>query len=754
MSLFLRPTPWLLGLAAVAAAGPAALAQQNAPHVGYVFPAGGRQGTTFPVQVGGQFLDGASRVFVSGGGVTAKVVEHDKPLTPLQINALREKAQELRKKNDPASLRELLQLRDKIVAAVARRTANPAISETVTVRVTLAPGAEPGNRELRLTATGGLTNPLVFRVSQLPEFVRQAAPVPPPARPALTKTAQPPRASVQPPTDITFPAVVNGRILPGGVDRYRFYAHKGQKLMIVASARDLIPYLPDAVPGWFQATLAVYDPKGHELAYDDDYRFHPDPVIYFEVPADSQYVIEIKDAVYRGREDFVYRLELGELPFITGIFPLGGTAGRQTDVELTGWNLPASRLTAATRDTPPGIVPLSVTRDGHASNVVPFAVDVLPDCLEQEPNDQPDRAQTLALPIIVNGRVDRPGDRDVFRIDGHAGDEVVAEVVARRLDSPLDSVLELTDATGRRLARNDDHEDKGSGLETHHADSLIGATLPADGTYYLHLTDAQQKGGPEYAYRLRVSAPRPDFALRVVPSSVTVRGNAAAPITVYALRQDGFTGPIALTLKNPPEGVRLGGGLVPASLGQVRVTLTAPQQPEGESIRIELQGRATIQGEEVTRPAVPADDMMQAFAYRHLVPAREMRLAFVPRGFGKNMLRLAPGTPLKIPAGGTAKVPIVPLPNPATVKYQFELSEPPEGITVQSFSITAQGTEVVIACDAKVKPGVSGNLILHLYAQRLQEPAKKKAQAARRPPPTAILPAFPFQVVAGPRPEG
>ena len=85
----------------------------------------------------------------------------------------------------------------------------------------------------------------------------------------------------------------------------------------------------------------------------------------------------------------------------------------------------------------------------------------------------------------------------------------MAEVYARRLDSPLDSVLKLTDSAGRQLAFNDDHEDKAFGLITHHADSWLRAALPSAGTYYLHLYDAQNQGGPEYAYRLRISPRAP-----------------------------------------------------------------------------------------------------------------------------------------------------------------------------------------------------------------------------------------------------
>ena len=152
--------------------------------------------------------------------------------------------------------------------------------------------------------------------------------------------------------------------------------------------------------------------------------------------------------------------------------------------------------------------------------------------------------------MIVNGRIDQPDDCDVFSFEGRGGDKIVAEVYARRLNSPLDSLLELTDAAGRQLAINDDFEDKGAGLLTHQADSRLSVTLPADGQYYLYLRDEQHKGGPEYAYRLRISPPQPDFELRIVPSSVNAVGGGAVPVTVYALRRDDFSGEIALELKD------------------------------------------------------------------------------------------------------------------------------------------------------------------------------------------------------------
>ncbi len=601
----------------------AARAAEPAPHIGYVYPAGGRQGTTFQVTVGGQHLAGVSRVLVSGVGVEASVVEYVKPTSRREAAELRlQLLRELQKNaTDAQTLKTIAAIRKKLVGVA--RPANPVIAETVILRVTMAPGAEPGQRELRLAAHG-LTNPVAFCVGQLPETAKESAEGVAPVGSEQAESREAANGAPKAPLDVALPATLNGQIMPGGADRYRFAARKGQQLVAAVAARKLIPYLADAVPGWFQPALTLYDARGIELAYAERYGFRPDPVLHFVVPADGQYTMEIRDSIYRGREDFIYRITLGELPFVTGIFPLGGPTGASTTVSLLGWNLPVATLTEDGKNKSTGIYSLVARGGDWICNAVPFAVDSLPECLEKEPNDTPETAQPVTLPLIVNGRIGRPGDWDVFRFEGHAGQQIVAEVMARRLDSPLDSVLRLTDAAGRQLAFNDDHEDKGTGLNTHHADSWLSATLPAQGVYYLYLGDAQQKGGPEYAYRLRISPPRPDFELRVAPSAVNLQGGKAS-LSVYALRKDGFAGEIALSLKNAPAGFTLSGS-VPAGQEKASVTLAVSPPFPKDPINLSLEGRATIAGQPLVRPAVPAEDMMQAFAYRHLVPAQELKV--------------------------------------------------------------------------------------------------------------------------------
>ncbi len=165
--------------------------------------------------------------------------------------------------------------------------------------------------------------------------------------------------------------------------------------------------------------------------------------------------------------------------------------------------------------------------------------------------------------------------------------------------------------------------------------------------YYLHISDAQHQGGPEYAYRLRISPPRPDFDLWVAPSALNVVAGGTAPLTVYALRKDGFSGEIMLSLKGAPRGYVLRGVRMPADRDRVEVALIAPATAPAEPLSLTVEGRAAIGGQEIVRQAVPAEDMMQAFAYRHLVVAQDLKVVVTKR----------PDTPASAKALGTKPQP-------------------------------------------------------------------------------------------------
>jgi len=658
-----------------------------------------------------------------------------------------------------------------------KRQMNVQIEETALLEVTIDPGAAVGDRELRLETALGLSNPLVFQIGQLPE-ASELEPNDPtgggipginlfgPAAPAgafgrgrrgralgqIALVAEAERLGFgQAVLDV--PVLLNGQIMPGDVDRFRLRAKQGQALVIEAHARRLIPYLADAVPGWFQATVALYDAEGNEVAFADDYRFEPDPVLFYKIPADGEYELEIRDSIYRGREDFVYRVAVGEQPFITAMFPLGGRAGVATVASIAGWNLARTQLPLDVRPGAEGIRQTAWRQGEQCSNCVTYAVGMLPECSETEPNDAAANAQRVELPQIVNGRIGRPGDVDVFQFEGRAGAEIVAEVCGRVLHSPVDSLLRLTDASGRVLQWNDDHEDKegylyrDAGLFTHHADSYLRARLPQDGVYCVSLADAQQLGGEAFGYRLRLSAPRPDFALRATPSSLNVRVGRPTFFHVYALRKDGYAGEIELSLKDAPGGFALQGARIPAGRDHVRVTLTATGKPPAGPVALQLEGRAVIDGQTVSRPAAPADDSMQAFLYRHLAPSQEFLVAVKGRAAAPPV-ELADAVPVRIPAGGTAQVRVRtpkggPLPN-----VKFELNDPPKGLSLDDVTTAPGGLAFVLKAQGDAPPaGLADNLIIEAFTEAAIGRQGGKPVAQKRRVSIGVLPAIPFEIV-------
>ena len=623
-------------------------------YIGFVYPAGAQQGTSTQIRLGGQRLDDLEGAVVSGTGVEAKLVEYRWYLNNQEVAVMQEQLRELQRiakekeKNGEAMDDATRQLMDRLQQRISEWEnfpANRAIVSLAIVEVTVAPDAEPGPREIRLVTRQGVTNPLPFYVSQLPEVVR--TPIKTCQLPVLgnEQAAERKRPPEEKEVKVTIPCIVNGQIAPGFVDAYRFEARKGQHLVIKAYTRDLVPYMADAVPGWFQSVLTLYNGQGRVVAFSDSFRFHPDPVIYYEVPEDGEYVLTISDALFRGREDFVYRISISESPFITSVFPLGRQVGESVSPEVRGWNTDGAEVKLPPAEVPPGVYYVTVSKNGMVSNRVPFAVDALPEAVEKEPNNNPGEAEKVSLPVIVNGRIDQLGDFDVFAIEGKAGQTLVAEVIARRLDSPLDSILRITDAHGKPVALNDDYEDPGMGLMTYHADSYIMVQLPADGVYFVWIGDTTRKGGAEYGYRLRLSEPRPDFALRVVPSGIAIRGQSANAVRVYAIRKDGFAGDIQVSLKEPPEGfanspVVLRGNQEMVQLG-IKTTLT----DSGGAIALRIEGRAKVGDQEIVHEAVAAEDRMQAFLWRHLLPVADFRVRVYDPNYQPQPARALPQVP-------------------------------------------------------------------------------------------------------------
>ncbi|MBL4701156.1 MAG: hypothetical protein JKX85_07850 [Phycisphaeraceae bacterium] len=630
------------------------------PHIAHLFPAGGQQGTTVSVMVSGQNLSNIKTIRITGKDITAKLLEHV----------------------TDASLR---------------------------VTVKLGPTAKPGMHDFRVLAEDGISNRFRFFVDQYPEV-----------------TEKKPNAKTKSTMDLdlsqaqrlaTLPVVVNGRIFGADRDLFSFDAHAGQVLVFDVQARAILPFVADAVPGWFQACITLYDSNGRVVVYADDNNFEPDPRLIHTFKVDGRYTVEIRDALYRGRADWVYRLRIGEIPTLTHVFPLGISRNEQQTFELNGVHLPTYKMSINDSGDPEKLKNLSVTDDqGHVSNSLPILVNDAPSVLETEPNNGNNQAQFIQWPVCIDGRIDKPGDMDFFALDVKKNNQkLLFNVYARRLNSPMDSFIDIINSKGKWLKGNDDQVDAALPMLTHHADSRLLSTL-RKGRYIFRIRETQGKGGAAYAYRLVVSEPQQDFALRLMPINRSIMPGGTAELTAQVIRAPGFTAPVELTFGNLPQGITVRGGRIPKGQNIVRMTLTAPMTLEGSLISPTLTGTATLGKQTITRIAQPAQEVMQAFIYKHRPITQELLLAITPRQYYSLTLENPQLPLLEIPAGGQVQVTFnIQREGKTTRPIRLVGYNPPRGINIRPGIIKpndTQGTVTIIA-NKVAKPGFEQNIIIH-----------------------------------------
>jgi hypothetical protein len=189
--------------------------------------------------------------------------------------------------------------------------------------------------------------------------------------------------------------------------------------------------------------------------------------------------------------------------------------------EIAGNGTNAAELTyrlTIPADAPPGVHGLRVVTGSGISNLKLFAIDDLPSAAQVKPSQTLAMAQPLTLPVAVDGYVDNLS-RDFYKFTAAAGQRVSMEVLARRLGSPLDSMIRLLDAKGRELAYNDDAPGLGS-------DSMLSYTFKDAGEYILEVRDIRYQGGGNFLYRLRIG----DFPCVTVPYPMGIQRGVSANI--------------------------------------------------------------------------------------------------------------------------------------------------------------------------------------------------------------------------------
>lgn len=241
-------------------------------------------------------------------------------------------------------------------------------------------------------------------------------------------------------TMIKLPATASGTLeRAGDADFFRFEAKKGQQLGIQA--------VTAAMGSKVEPFLQLFNARGDLVAQSTN------GLIGHVFDADGVYALGIRDIELRGGGDMTYKVNIGDLPIVTSVFPLGLPRGQEREFQVRGVFLDQAsvKLKAADDAAPGSKLALPITsKHGKVLGNLQVTVGEFPDTTA---DPKAGETPTLPVPGAANGRIDTPGAVDLWRFAAKKGERLVLEIEAARLGSPLDSMIEILDAKKEPVAR-------------------------------------------------------------------------------------------------------------------------------------------------------------------------------------------------------------------------------------------------------------------------------------------------------------
>ena len=590
-----------------------ALAASAAPYAVYFYPCGIQAGTTRRIVVGGQGLWNVQGGWITGDGV--KIVR----VTPVPgFPRARGKGQQkwmtdwfyeimdgTRSHHElpPPALTDdsdwhpnpwwySMDQRDDLELSIIARDmfvpkndlqASPSLADLCISDVRAEEDAKPGRREIIVYDENGVSAPYTFFVTAEPRI----------AEPLYRCPREIKKHGVEKLTPMAPPVTFDGQIFPGETDVFWLDLKKGMNLTCAVVGRELLPFLGDAVPGFFNPIIHLFDPADNEIACADDFFYLPDPVMACTIPEDGVYRIEIHDNLYRGRSDFVYTINC--------------------TVDETEKPLYTPQERAFICFPPPAA---------------------------QEVPKEDERT------VVRSGVLECPGRvvRHYFNIE-RPYSRYRMELFARRQGSPLDGVLRLYGPMGSLpvsaaplLAEWDESPAKlydvrnlgteeqpiiktnmlytGSILQVER-DPVGQYTFETPGRYCVTVSDISGAGGEDYTYTLAVSPVEPSFEVYGTASAYLMSPDRyETNLKLRVLRFNGFKGPVVL---DDTEDVIADSYEIDDIKGEAGLTMRKKDWRGVKCIQLTASARMP-NGKKKTVRITPTDAAEQAFAYTHLVP--------------------------------------------------------------------------------------------------------------------------------------
>ena len=380
-------------------------------------------------------------------------------------------------------------------------------------------GDVAGNREQQLTLP---TDP-GQRFGLFAQDERGIAPSPNPFRVnGLTNVIEAePNDALDKATVCQVPCALNGIIAqPGDIDRFRFTAKKGQVFDVQVYARRLRTPL--------DPVLNVLNAKGGGVSGNDD-SGGPDSYVRTKIPADGEYIVQVRDHLNQGDATYVYRVE------VTPVTPklTMGLPERRQFVDVTA-SIPRGNRTAI-------LVSASRANFGGDLNV---AMDHLPAGVTLETEAM--AGNRTIVPVLLSAAADA----------APAGSLV--DVIGRLADPKREIVGHLLQKTSLVRGRNNIR-------------------------VWDHVTDR---------LAMAVTEPVP-FHLEIAQPKAPLVRNGRMALKVVATRDEGFTAPIAIRMLYNPPGVGSSGSIsIPKGKTEAVLPLNANGNAQVRTWKVAVIGQS------------------------------------------------------------------------------------------------------------------------------------------------------------------
>ena len=440
--------------------------------------------------------------------------------------------------------------------------------------VSIAADCPPGIYEARVMTRLGISSSRVFSVDTLPEVIQKS-----------------PNTSVATAMEIAANSICNGVMTAKAVDHYRFTAKQGTRYIIHCAAKGIDSKL--------DPVLILADANGQDLVAE-----RRGGVLDFKAPNDATYIVKVHELTFRGGSEFFYRLSIQE----TG-----------EDAPLPQY---ASTKTVSSFSWPPAGLPEQAA------------------LTESEPNPA-NQAQQITLPCDIAASFYPAADVDSYEFAAKKGDVWWVELASERLGLPTDASILVQRANGEGESRSwgdvaefsdiaspikpssNAYAYDGPPYDAGSPDVLGRLEIKEDGVHRLLVTDlfGGTRSDPRNVYRLIIRQAAPDFALVAWPlhmelrngdraafsKPMALRGGATIALEVVAVRRDGFDGDIELSMEGLPEGVSAKGLKIATGKSRGIMLVTAAQDAPRAMANVQFVGKATINGQPVTRPCRMAE---------------------------------------------------------------------------------------------------------------------------------------------------